>query len=244
MRELGLADELERRDTASSSHYIFAADGSVVAFFGPKFFHEATGGADDESQQQYERTYFNVHTPRQVLRRLLLDQLTASRVVWSHKLVAIEQEPSAVRLRFANGCVQRARLLVGADGIYSTVRAHLRPNEPLNYLGVLVVLGICASEEFVLLRRRVVQMVDGATRIFVMPFTERGAYASHDSVMWQLSFACDEQSARVMASSARLLKDEALLRCGLWHEPIPSLIRNTPTNAICGTPGLEKQEEF
>ena len=35
----------------------------------------------------------------------------------------------------------RCRVLVGADGIYSAVRAALAPPTPLAYLGVLVVLG-------------------------------------------------------------------------------------------------------
>jgi 2-polyprenyl-6-methoxyphenol hydroxylase-like FAD-dependent oxidoreductase len=258
LRELHLEAELQRRDTPSSSHYIFRSDGSIVGFFGPKFYTfgtdsagagtassrtsngrcSATSSVVDELSMESSNARFNVHTPRQTLRRLLLDRVNPHNVLWRRKLVRFIEDDSGVTLEFADGSTQHARLLVGADGIYSTVRAQLRPNEPFVFLNVLVILGICESSEFELVRRRVLQTVDGTTRIFVMPFTERGPYSDADRVMWQLSFPCDEHVAKTLAANPTLLRAEALLRCGLWHEPIPSLIRNTPVSLISGTPGL------
>lgn len=257
---------MQRRDTPSSSHYIFRSDGSIVGFFGPKFYTnchassnnngsvtssnssssssssnkscEQSSSVDELSSESASNARFNVHTPRQTLRRLLFDRVDPNNVVWGRKLVRFLEDDSGVTLEFADGSTDRARLLVGADGIYSTVRAQLRPFEaPLVFLNVLVILGICESSEFELVRRRVLQTVDGTTRIFVMPFTEQGAYSDADRVMWQLSFPCDEYVAKTLSANATLLRAEALLRCGLWHEPIPSLIRNTPVSLISGTPG-------
>lgn len=124
--------------------------------------------------------------------------------------------------------------------------------QPLEYLGVIVVLGIVA--EVPLLRRRIVETVDGDTRIYMMAFSEASAddtaavcagnaarlstsgkntdtHAKSDAAttrtdlsMWQLSWPLPEQEARKLASDRTALKAEVLRRCGSWHEPIPSLL--------------------
>eukprot|EP01043_Picozoa_sp_COSAG02_P021217 COSAG02_NODE_1073_length_14776_cov_6.711930_10_plen_353_part_00 len=124
--------------------------------------------------------------------------------------------------------------------------------QPLEYLGVIVVLGIVA--EVPLLRRRIVETVDGTTRIYMMAFTEasstanvggcsgtaakcssrnddhtqaiapRAARSCRDLSMWQLSWRMPEQEARQLASDRVALKAEVLRRCGSWHEPIPTLL--------------------
>ncbi len=115
--------------------------------------------------------------------------------------------------------------------------------QPLEYLGVIVVLGIVA--EMPLLRRRIVETVDGSTRIYMMAFTEASASSKwfspgddtgtqarvpcpaktcRDLSMWQLSWRMPEQEARELASDRVALKAEVLRRCGSWHEPIPTLL--------------------
>ena len=124
--------------------------------------------------------------------------------------------------------------------------------QPLEYLGVIVVLGIVA--EVPLLRRRIVETVDGNTRIYMMAFTEASAHdtaafcagntarlstsgkktdtdATSDAAatckdlsMWQLSWPLPEQEARQLASDRTALKAEVLRRCASWHEPIPTLL--------------------
>jgi salicylate hydroxylase len=271
LRALGLVDELVRRDTPSSSHFVFNGNGSIVGFFGPRFYpllrigqqrvsssstssSAATASTSDHHEQSDTTTTaaddgksvrkHNVHAPRQLLRRLLLDRVTPLNVVqWNKQLVRYTENEATddVTLELSDGSTVRADVLVGADGIYSSVRRQLlgANDVPLRFLGVLVVLGIvdCIHALF---RRRILQTVDGSTRIFVMPFTERGEYSDTDTVMWQLSFPLDEAEARRLSADPALLRAEALRRCGAWHSPIPELLAATQPQHICGTPVFDR----
>lgn len=191
-----------------------------------------------ESKQR-KRQAHNVHTPRQTLRQLLLEQVDDGVVRWNSKVESFVEHDTGVCVTLADGALLRGTLLVGADGIFSSVRRCLRPDEPLNYLGVLVVLGITdASHE--LLRERVLQFVDGTTRIFLMPFTVRGPHSDRDRVMWQLSYPCERDEAVRLAQSPHLLRDDALRRCGAWHAPIPAMLAGTRDELITGTPGAAR----
>jgi hypothetical protein len=127
---------------------------------------------------------------------------------------------------------------VGADGIFSRVRAQKLGDEPLSYLGVLVVLGICRGVDHPLCRNKVFQVVDGENRMYAMPFTasadgdwvhsaaRRGGEDETTSeetqpgaMMWQLSFPVSEDEARVIAADPARLRQEAMRRCRSWPEP-------------------------
>lgn len=265
LRALGLVDELVRRDTPSSSHFVFNAAGAIVGFFGPRFYQllrvgqlrppasdEVDAGPDDGKSVRKH----NVHAPRQLLRQLLLERVeappssssssssSASPVVhWNRQLLRFTENEATddVTLEFSDGSAVRANVLVGADGIYSSVRRQLlgANDVPLRFLGCLVVLGIvdCIHPLF---RRRILQTVDGSTRIFVMPFTERGEFSDADTVMWQLSFPLDEAEARRLAADPVLLRAEALRRCAAWHAPMPELLAATQPEHICGTPVFDR----
>jgi 2-polyprenyl-6-methoxyphenol hydroxylase-like FAD-dependent oxidoreductase len=73
---------------------------------------------------------------RAQLRELLADSVDSSRIRWGHKL--IEVQPAADngwRLLFADGSVEEADLVIGADGAWSRVRPVLTPAQP-RYTGV------------------------------------------------------------------------------------------------------------
>jgi hypothetical protein len=170
----------------------------------------------------------NVHMPRQALRAALLEGVPDDKILWNHRLKDVEEvkpgtqrsrseDESELLLTFDNNKQYRVSGLVGADGIYSAVRRQCfsaalnchRIGDPLNYLGLVVILGICptlvrnnmhteldswthgelslmAREAEIRgsgssLSRRKIQWLDGATRVFSMPYDE-------DNVMWQLSF--------------------------------------------------------
>jgi salicylate hydroxylase len=142
----------------------------------------------------------NFHIPRQQLRRILLDALPPGVLQWGAPVDRLEQPSSpqppaphagsssaaaaqpardGVLVHFKDGRPPfRATLAVGCDGIHSAVRQKLL-GDPLRYLGYVVVLGIFDSQPYPLCRDRIFQMSDGATRIFVMPY-------SHTQHMWQV----------------------------------------------------------
>ena len=58
--------------------------------------------------------------------------------------------------------------------------------------------------------------------------------------MWQLSFPIDEIQAQELSHGPSALKTEALKRCGLWHDPIPSLLSQTSLELITGYPCYDR----
>lgn len=66
-------------------------------------------------------------------------------------------------------------------------------------------------------------------------------HSSDDTTMWQLSFPISESDAKALAAAGpSALRDEALMRCGGWHEPIPSLLHATPASAVTGYPAYDR----
>ena len=199
----------------------------------------------------------NIHIARQSLRLALLQQLDETDDIrWGHQLISFENnkckpaqiDSQAVKLVFSVGdklLHEKADLVVGADGIRSRVRELLIPDEtaPLQYLGCMVILGICPLAELSLTAcPQSLQLLDSATvfqtangheRIYVMPFKT-------DSVMWQLSFPITESAAKLLAAQGpEALKQQAFKRCQ-WHNPIPQIITATTNSQISGYPVYDR----
>lgn len=190
----------------------------------------------------------NVHIARQTLRSLLLDNLEKSdSIKWGHTLVSFsDNKTGPLELVFdtKNGQqVANADLVVGADGIRSKVRDLLMINEknPLNYLGLIVILGMCSQESLddsaspLLDSATVFQTVNGFERIYMMPYDD-------ETIMWQLSFPLSEEDAKSLSKQgASAMKQEALKRLANWHDPIPQILRATPESRITGYPVYDRE---
>ncbi|MDF1692208.1 MAG: NAD(P)/FAD-dependent oxidoreductase [Zhongshania sp.] len=222
----------------STRHVVHTTTGKVVAEWGMrKWVHSG-------SKKAPKRT--NVHIARQSLRLALLDQLGGNDAVqWGHQLVDLKEcEGDGVDLSFeVNGEIQHAKadLVVGADGIRSTVRRLLIGEDtPLRYLGCIVILGICpladldGIESDLLDSATVFQTANGNERIYIMPYAA-------DSVMWQLSFPLSEGEAKALsAQGAQALKEEACRRTQ-WHEPIPQILAATRLAQVSGYPVYDRE---
>lgn len=114
--------------------------------------------------------------------------------------------------------------MIGTDGINSVTRKFKYPtgDKPLNFLGILLVLGI-SNTQHQLGDQRVFQTVDGHCRLFAMPFSKTDPT---QNIMWQLSFPLDEVNAKRYAKDSGSLKSFLLEKCGHWHEPIPEMIKS------------------
>jgi 6-hydroxynicotinate 3-monooxygenase len=75
-------------------------------------------GADGE--RRFGAPYINVH--RGDLHAVLESALEPSTIAFGHKLTALEEGPSGVKLTFANGSTAEANIVIGADGVNSKVR--------------------------------------------------------------------------------------------------------------------------
>lgn len=198
------------------------------------------------------------------------DVQTKSRVQWNHQLVDFKQRADkhsngkGIELNFQvqvkdektglwhkQNQTDYADLVVGADGIRSAVRKILITEEtsPLQYLGCIVILGICPladiKDEYddvlktdslksdLLDSATVFQTANGHERMYMMPFTS-------NSVMWQLSFPMEEEDAKKLsAQGPEALKQEAIKRCQ-WHSPIPQVIEATQAQQVSGYPAYDR----
>ncbi len=223
----------------STRHVVHTTDGKVIGEWGMrKWVH-----SDENTTAR--RT--NIHIARQSLRLALLEQLGGHDAVhWGHQLVDFRQiEGEGVDLTFqVNGELKTAKadLLVGADGIRSSVRKLLMDEyvDPLRYLGCIVILGICPLDSLkgldssLLDSATVFQTANGNERIYMMPYTS-------NSVMWQLSFPMPENEAKSLsAQGPKALKEEACRRIQ-WHEPIPQILSATKEGLISGYPAYDRE---
>lgn len=223
----------------STRHLVHTPEGKVVGEWGMRKWMPA------ENNKSPRRT--NIHIARQSLRLALLEQLGGNDMVqWGHQLIDFkEQENAGVELSFqVAGKIKsfHADLLVGADGIRSSVRNLFIGEDisPLRHLGCIVILGICpldaleGLESTLLDSATVFQTANGNERIYIMPFDS-------ESVMWQLSFPMPEEDAKALsAQGAKFLKEEAIRRTP-WHEPVPQILAATLESQISGYPVYDRE---
>lgn len=239
----------------STRHAVHTTDGKVIADWGIRMM------AAEALKTPPKRT--NVHIARQSLRLELLEQLGGhEQVMWGHQLLDYKESAQGnVELSFQlEGESEikhgQADLVVGADGIRSSVRSLLigEDSSPLRYLDCIVILGICPLNNIegtagfkgsvsasLLDSATVFQTANGHERIYMMPFNA-------DSIMWQLSFPLAEQEAKALsAKGPAALKQEALRRCQ-WHDPIPQILAATQVAQVTGYPVYDraplKPEQF
>ncbi len=226
------------KGVTSTRHIVHTTQGKVIGEWGIRKWMPSV------AQTSLKRR--NIHIARQALRLALLEQLGGHDAVkWGHQLMDFkEYEGKGVELNFqVNGKIQSAKadLLVGADGIRSSVRRLLIGEDvsPLCYLGCIVILGICPLENLkgfensLLDSATVFQTANGNERIYIMPY-------SSDSVMWQLSFPMSENEAKALsAQGTHALKSEACRRTQ-WHDPIPQILAATEETQISGYPVYDR----
>jgi 2-polyprenyl-6-methoxyphenol hydroxylase-like FAD-dependent oxidoreductase len=82
------------------------------------------------------------------LYQLLKGAFPAGRYHFAHLLQRLEQDADGVTIHFANGAAARGELLIGADGIRSTVRAQLAPAAKPAYAGYVGWRGLADEKLF------------------------------------------------------------------------------------------------
>ena len=222
----------------STRHLVHATDGKVIGEWGVRKWIQS------DVKTSSKRS--NIHIARQSLRLALLEQLGGNDAVqWGHQLIDFKNNDKGVELHFqVDGKIKTAKadLVVGADGIRSSVRKLVigEDSTPLRYLGCIVILGICplsaleGNNNSLLDSATVFQTANGNERIYIMPYTS-------DSVMWQLSFPMSETEAKTLSlKGSQALKEEACRRTQ-WHDPIPQILSATLEAQVSGYPVYDRE---
>jgi 2-polyprenyl-6-methoxyphenol hydroxylase-like FAD-dependent oxidoreductase len=223
----------------STRHVVHNAEGKIIGEWGLRKWKKAFEEGNSKRK--------NVHIARQSLRSVLLEQLgDGDSVKWGHKFLDFtENEDRSIDLGFeveGKREITKADLIVGADGIRSAMRELLigEKETPLQYLGCMVILGICSLESLgdiespLLDSATVFQTVNGHERIYIMPYDS-------DMIMWQLSFPMSEGDAKKLsANGAEAMKEEAFRRLK-WHDPIPQMLAATDASRITGYPVYDRK---
>ncbi len=100
--------------------------------------------AGEEIEQRYGAPLVLLH--RAELQKALLDALSPDTVRLNETLESFTQDDQRVSLRFADGGSGSSALLVGADGLRSTVRGQLFGAEPPRESGLIASRGVVAFD--------------------------------------------------------------------------------------------------
>ena len=145
LTELGLRDRLAASAIATSELAYFSARGQRI-------WSEPRGEAAG-----YRWPQFSIHrgTLQMILLAAARERLGSDRILTGHQLTGWEETPTGLRAHFINRRTGEKRadaegsLLIGADGIHSTVRSVFYPNEgaPI-WNGAIMWRGVTAGQTF------------------------------------------------------------------------------------------------
>lgn len=96
-----------------------------------------------ECAQRYGAPYYTFH--RADLHRVLLDLIPRPRIHLNHRCTGVSECDEGVTLHFANGATWQGDLVIGADGVRSTVRAALVPDNP-RFSGQVMYRGLVPAD--------------------------------------------------------------------------------------------------
>jgi len=98
----------------------------------------------DEAQARYGAPQLTMH--RADLLSALEQAVPASTIHLGKRTTAIEEGADGIVMRFEDGGSQRVDVLIGADGIHSTVRRHLLGDEHPQFTGVVAYRAVVPAE--------------------------------------------------------------------------------------------------
>jgi 2-polyprenyl-6-methoxyphenol hydroxylase-like FAD-dependent oxidoreductase len=203
---LGVGDALRERSVATGAAGIRTATGRWLV-----------RTTIDELVAQYGVPAYVLH--RADLHRILLDAAEAAELRTGHRITTVRAGPEIAEAVHDNG-VERADLVVAADGVHSTARAALFPGYPgASYAGYLTWRGVVPAANVPPGTPGMTVSWGRGLGFGIVPLADGRVY-------W---FACITGH-----EGAHLHEDLRLVaaRFAGWHEPIPELLAATAPDGL------------
>jgi salicylate hydroxylase len=152
LREVGAGIQISP-NAARVIHYLGLADELAKIGVWPLAFHQRRwedgrtllkSVLGDAVREAFGFPYYQVH--RGDLLTMLTTALPQGRVHPGHKLIAFADNGDRVTMQFENGVETSADIMIGADGIHSTVRRALFGEEQPRYSGGIAYRGLIPAE--------------------------------------------------------------------------------------------------
>jgi salicylate hydroxylase len=208
LHRLGLADALERVGVKPEAiEHKRWQDGRIL-------LRQPLG---ETCEQTFGAPYYHLYRPD--LLAVLAERLPPGVVRLGHRCIAVAQDPDAVMLTFEDGGSARAPVVVGADGIHSTIRALVLGPESPRFSGSIAYRGLVPAERVEHLRLpRYSNGWLGPQRHFVHYYVGAGARL--------LNFVAIVPAGdwRVESWSATGEVADALAEFDGWHETVRTII--------------------
>ena len=140
----------------------------------------------------YRWPQFSIHRGRllMILARAVRARLGASAIRTGHRFAHVEQADDGVTAHFADPATgapvasARGDVLIGADGIHSTVRSRLYPDEgPPSFSGITMWRGVTEQEPFIDGRTMVIAG-NWSIRVVVYPISRDAAERGSSLINW------------------------------------------------------------
>jgi 2-polyprenyl-6-methoxyphenol hydroxylase-like FAD-dependent oxidoreductase len=209
--QLGAADAVREVSAPAHGIAIRAASGKVLDATGPELMLRRFGGGGAALR-------------RAELQDVLADALGRDRIRLGASITEVRPNDSGVTAVFDDGSAMSAALLVGADGIRSTVRHSVVGHVPLRYAGYTVWRAVIEAE----LSGAVGSLSMGRGAQFGL-FPMRAG-----RVYWFASLNLPERTGEHARGSAG--RDRLLNAFARWHEPVPRILAATAPETIVATP--------
>jgi 2-polyprenyl-6-methoxyphenol hydroxylase-like FAD-dependent oxidoreductase len=209
LRHIGLDRAVEQIGCPIRVGQIKTAQGKLLQTIGLEGLQAKVGG-----------TMVALHRGR--LHQVLLETFGANDIYLDSTVQSFREERSGVILVLKNGIEVKGALLVGADGVRSTIRRQLCGDTCRRYSGYTAWRGLCPVGE----------LLPQGVGLSVLESDKRfgGTTLADGTIYWYVSYLSEPNQERDIAPHTALLP-----RYQTWCSPVPEIVANTPETAIVHT---------
>ena len=156
LAKLNILEEVLSKDCPSHQHWVFKPSGELLGYYGRNFINssqenvisnsDSTSSSSNCVSNKYLNRGGNIRIPRQLLRQIILKKLPPNIIRWDRHIKTYKESSHGIEvtLQSKDGLIvehTKVDLMIGADGIHSTVRKlrdqynHDLVQTPLTYIG-------------------------------------------------------------------------------------------------------------